>query len=153
MTQTPFSIRRATAKDTTTLAHFNIAMARETEDHALDTETVQAGVAHLFDAPEHGFYLVVESEDSVVGSLMITHEWSDWRDGLWWWIQSVYVVPNFRRQGVFSALYREVTTLARQDNRICGLRLYVEKDNTNAQQVYAHLGMSEAPYRVYEQLF
>ena len=128
-------------------------MARETEDQALDTETVQAGVAKLFDSPQHGFYLVVESEGAVVGSLMITHEWSDWRDGLWWWIQSVYVVPNFRRQGVFSALYREVTTLARQDNRICGLRLYVEKDNTNAQQVYAHLGMSEAPYRVYEQLF
>ena len=153
MTQTLFSIRRATAKDTATLAHFNIAMARETEDHALDAETVQAGVAKLFDSPQHGFYLVVESEGAVVGSLMITHEWSDWRDGLWWWIQSVYVVPNFRRQGVFSALYRKVTTLARQDNRICGLRLYVEKDNTNAQQVYAHLGMSEAPYRVYEQLF
>ena len=153
MTQSTLNIRRATAKDTLTLAHFNIAMARETEDHALDPEIVWAGVARLFDQPEQGFYLVVESEGSIVGSLMITQEWSDWRDGLWWWIQSVYVSPTFRRKGVFSALYREVNTLARQEKQVCGLRLYVEKDNTAAQQVYEQMGMTQTPYRVYEQLF
>ena len=150
MTQTLFSIRRATAKDTATLAHFNIAMARETEDHALDAETVQAGVAKLFDSPQHGFYLVVESEGAVVGSLMITHEWSDWRNVLFWWIESVYVPVEYRRSGVFSELYRHITELAKESSEVCGVRLYVEGENTPAQRTYSALGMNHKNYQVME---
>lgn len=150
MSSTNPEIRRATLEDAETIAAFNIAMALETENKALDANTVQAGVASLFDAPELGFYLVAEADGQIVASLMITTEWSDWRNGLFWWIQSVYVSPLFRRQGLFSQLYRHVESLAKGDSRVCGFRLYVEKENEIAQSTYRSLGMKETHYRLFE---
>jgi len=144
------TVRRATATDAPTLTEFNIAMALETEDHPLDRSTVLAGVTRLFQQPEHGFYLVAEYDKAVVGALMITKEWSDWRDGLWWWIQSVYVIKAQRRRGAFRTLYEYVCELAQSEDDVCGIRLYVEKDNSGAQSVYRDMGMSETHYRLYE---
>lgn len=127
-------------------------MARETEDRELDRQTVTAGVRALFEHPEHGFYVVADAGDRLAGSLMITTEWSDWRDGLFWWIQSVYVRPEHRRQGVYRALYRFVEDLSRERPEVCGFRLYVDRDNHRAQETYRSLGMSRTGYLVYEAL-
>ena len=145
-------VRRATAADAASLAEFNIAMALETEDHPLDRSTVLSGVTRVFQQPEHGFYLVAECDKTVVGALMLTKEWSDWRDGLWWWIQSVYVIKAQRQRGVFRTLYKHVCDLAQSEGNVCGIRLYVEKDNSSAQSVYREMGMLETHYRLYETL-
>lgn len=145
-------IRTAADDDVPTLARFNIAMARETEGKALDPETVQQGVRALLDDPSRGFYLVAERGDEIVGSLMITTEWSDWRNGTFWWIQSVYVRPKARRQGVYSALYAHVKEQAAEASSVCGIRLYVERTNTAARQAYQALGMVETGYRLYEEM-
>jgi len=145
------TIRRATADDAETLAGFNEAMADETEDKTLDPDTVRAGVRSVFDTPAQAFYLVAESEGDIVGSLMITTEWSDWRNADFWWIQSVYVRPQHRRTGVYTALHRDVRRRARAADDVCGLRLYVEQGNAAAQAAYDELGMEEPPYRMYEE--
>ena len=150
MTSRPLSIRFANKADAPTIAGFNLAMARETEDKTLDPATVRSGVASLFERPERGFYLVAELDGSVVGSLMITTEWSDWRDGVFWWIQSVYVLPAAQRRGVFSRLFRHVEALAQRDREVCGFRLYVERENKVAQSVYRSLGMGETEYKLFE---
>jgi len=147
------TIRRATSSDAETLAQFNEHMASETEDKTLAPETIRAGVRSLMDDPDAGFYLIAERDGDVVGSLMITTEWSDWRNGTFWWIQSVYVRAEARRQGVYSALHARVKQLARDAEDVCGIRLYVEKDNAAARQTYAALGMSETHYRMYEEEF
>ena len=147
------TVGKATPDDVDAIAQFNIAMAAETEDLTLDPSTVRAGVAGVLNDTDRGFYLVARSEGDLVGSLMITYEWSDWRNGNLWWIQSVYVVPSSRGQGIFRRLYEEVTAFAKDDQGVRGIRLYVEKDNHNAQQVYQRLGMSETAYRVFEALF
>ncbi len=146
------TIRRATVDDAETLARFNEAMARETEDKPLDPDTVRAGVRGVFDKPEQAFYLVAERDATVVGALMITTEWSDWRNADFWWIQSVYVRPEERRTGVYTALHRDVRQRARDAPDVCGLRLYVEQDNTEAQAAYEELGMTVPPYRMYEEM-
>ena len=146
------TIRRATIDDAETLARFNEAMAEETEDKPLDPDTVRAGVRAVFDRPEQAFYLVAERDDEIVGSLMITTEWSDWRNADFWWIQSVYVRPEARRTGVYTALHRDVRRRARDAEDVCGLRLYVERDNSAAQAAYEELGMAEPPYRMYEEM-
>jgi len=146
------TIRRAAVDDAETLARFNEAMAAETEDKTLDPDTVRAGVRAVFDKPEQAFYLVAERDGEVVGSLMITTEWSDWRNADFWWIQSVYVRPEARRTGVYTALYRDVRRRARDTEGVCGLRLYVERDNAAAQAAYEELGMDEPPYRMYEEM-
>lgn len=149
----PPIIRRATDQDVDQLIAFNCAMAQETENIQLDPVIVEAGVKALFERPESGFYTVAESSSNqLAGSLMITSEWSDWRNGVFWWIQSVYVRPEYRRQGVYRSLYIHVQELAKKDSLACGFRLYVEKDNQRAQKTYESLGMSETPYLVYEQL-
>ena len=107
----------------------------------------------LFRDSRQGFYLMAEVGGSARGSLMITYEWSDWRNGLFWWIQSVYVVPAARRSGVFTALYQYVKKMAQDDNAACGLRLYMEKDNLPARAVYMAMGMDTTPYQVFEDLF
>ena len=145
-----FAIRPATSADTKQIAEFNRRLAEETESKHLDVPTVLAGVQALLDAPEHGRYYVVESDDVVIGQLLLTYEWSDWRNGRFWWIQSVYVAPSHRRQGVFSALYGHVEELARQDPAVCGLRLYVEAHNADALETYRALGMSATGYHVLE---
>lgn len=146
----PF-VRPAEARDLETLVAFAAAMARETEDKALDEPTLRAGVAALLADPARGRTFVVESDGRVVAALMLTFEWSDWRNGFWWWIQSVYVAPAARRRGHYRTLHEHVRGLAAQEDDVCGLRLYVETDNTGAQATYRTMGMAEAPYRIYEQ--
>ncbi len=143
-------VRDASPADRETLAAYNSAMARETEGRALDPELIDRGVAALLTDPAKGRYWVAERDGRVVGQIMITREWSDWRNGHLWWIQSVYVHPDFRRQGVFAALYRHVESLARAAGNVCGLRLYVERDNDRARQTYLALGMADPGYRVME---
>jgi ribosomal protein S18 acetylase RimI-like enzyme len=145
------TIRRATVDDSEPLARFNEAMAEETEDKALDPDTVRAGVRAVFDKPDQAFYLVAERDGEVVGSLMITTEWSDWRNADFWWIQSVYVRPEARRTGVYTALHRDVRRRAHEADGVCGLRLYVEQDNAAAQAAYEELGMEAPPYQMYEE--
>ena len=127
-----------------------VSMAWETERTALELATVRAGVANAMNRPEYGFYVVAEIGDMVVGCMMITYEWSDWRNACQWWIQSVYVAPTHRRQGVFKRLYAFVEESAMEQRGVCGLRLYVEKDNMKAMKTYRSLGMEPTDYLVYE---
>ena len=142
-------IRAAVAADLPDLVAWNAAMAWETERKTLDPARLARGVAGVFEQPQRGFYLVAECDGAAVGSLLVTYEWSDWRCGDFWWIQSVYVAPAARRRGVFRALYAEVEQRARAA-RAVGLRLYVETANHAAQATYAGLGMQPCHYRMYE---
>jgi ribosomal protein S18 acetylase RimI-like enzyme len=144
-------IRLATPADAGALIEFNAAMALETEGKELLPDVIGAGVRSLLGNPAAGFYLLAE-QDSAVGSLMITKEWSDWRNGTFWWIQSVYVRPEFRRKGVYKSLYRHVQELASKDPAVCGFRLYVERENERAQATYSALGMKQTHYLVFEEL-
>ncbi len=146
-------IREAAPADAATIAAFNQAIARETEGMELDEDTILAGVSRLLAAPSRGRYWLAEVDSRVVGQTMVTYEWSDWRNGNIWWIQSVYVASDFRRQGVFSALYAAVESLAREDADACGIRLYVEKHNERAQATYRKLGMQGDTYLVMESMF
>ena len=140
--ENPIVIRQATHLDISTIVVFNIAMASETEDKALDPITLQQGVSEVLSYPVKGFYLLAVFSETIVGQLMITSEWSDWRNGYFWWIQSVYVKQDHRKRGVYKALNEEVLNLARLNGSICRIRLYVDKDNTSAQQDYRNLRMS-----------
>ena len=152
MSNNKFSIRQAEVKDAEAIAEFNRLMAFETEHKKLLPEVILAGVNAMIANPSHGFYLVAEDGDQIAGSLMVTTEWSDWRNGVVWWVQSVYVREEYRRQGIYRSLYEKVKALAEQDPSICGFRLYVEKDNVNAQKTYESLGMEETDYLMYEEL-
>lgn len=143
-------VRAARADDTGLLAAWAAAMAWETEHKRLDPDTLRRGIAAVFAAPRRGRYFVAERDGAAAGTLMLTTEWSDWRCGDWWWIQSVYVAPEHRRAGIFAALYRHVEAAARADADVCGLRLYVEKENAVAQRTYAALGMVDAGYHMFE---
>jgi GNAT superfamily N-acetyltransferase len=149
---TDLTIRPATRADVGALVEFNQAMARETESKRLDAATLERGVVGVFDDPRRGFYLVAERGGALVGGLLITYEWSDWRCGDWWWFQSVYVREAARRGGVFRALYADVEARARAAGAV-GLRLYVEWDNTRAQATYAALGMTQSHYHCYQKSF
>jgi ribosomal protein S18 acetylase RimI-like enzyme len=146
----PPTIRRAAPADAAVLADFNTRMAAESEGTTLPPATIAAGVAAILADPAKGVYYVAEHAGEVVGQLLITYEYSDWRDGWLWWIQSVYVRPDHRRQGVFRALYRHVETQARADPTVAGLRLYVEQENNAARQTYERLGMHQTRYLVME---
>lgn len=148
----PIAIRAARPADLPRLADFAQAMARETEAKQLDRTTVERGLQAVFERPGLAEYWVAEHAARMVGCLMLTYEWSDWRNGLWWWIQSVYVLPEARRSGVFSALYQHVRQRCAEDPAACGLRLYVEAQNLKAQATYRALGMVDAHYRVMEEL-
>ncbi|NVK12000.1 MAG: GNAT family N-acetyltransferase [Gammaproteobacteria bacterium] len=141
-------IRKATRADINSLVDFNQRMAFETEEKQLDDAVLRPGVTGVFDNDSRGFYLVAEDEQQIVGSLMVTYEWSDWRNGNFWWIQSVYVIPSARRTGVYKALYEQVKALAAR--QAIGYRLYVEKNNHIAQATYRSLGMSVCEYDMYE---
>ena len=144
-------VRDAVASDLEFVARGNEAMALETEHKTLDAGTVRRGVAAALAEPAHGRYFIAEDESGdAVGQVMVTYEWSDWRDGQFWWIQSVYVVPSARRLGVFTAMYRHLEALARTSPGVCGVRLYVESSNATAQRTYARCGMHDAGYRVME---
>lgn len=142
------TIRAASAADIPFLVSCNAAMALETEHKTLDRQLLTRGTEAVFDQPQRGFYRVAERDGVAVGCLMVSYEWSDWRNGDWWWIQSVYVIPGARRSGVFSALYADVETQARGTTGVVGIRLYVEHENRAAQSTYASLGMSDAGYRM-----
>ncbi len=144
------AVREARLDDLDWLAEGALAMALETEHRRLDPDTARAGIAAGLADPGKARYFVAEHEGARAGTLMLTEEWSDWRDGAWWWIQSVYVVPAHRRQGVFATLYRHVEALARDAPGVVGLRLYVESGNAAAQRTYTTLGMHDAGYRLYE---
>lgn len=144
------AIRQAVPSDTPVLVAFNEMMAQETEGISLDHMRIQKGIEALFGNPSRGVYYVAEADGKVVGQLMVTYEWSDWRNGTFWWIQSVYTDKNCRNKGVFRALYRHVESLARSRNDVCGLRLYVEEHNNRAQKTYESLGMEHSKYRMME---
>ena len=143
----PIGVRSAKVSDIAFLVDCNAAMALETEHKALDRDVLLRGTQAVFDDPRRGFYLVAERDGEPAGCLLVTYEWSDWRNGDWWWFQSVYVTPAARRGGVFRALYAEVERRAREAGAV-GLRLYVERDNARAQRTYASLGMEEEPYKM-----
>lgn len=148
-------IRKATWKDAGVVADFNLNLAKESEGLRLDARTVGKGVRALLKDPAKGVYFLAEENSKnppgqIVGQLMVTFEWSDWRNGTFWWIQSVYVPREFRGRGVFRSLYRHVLRLARKQGNVCGLRLYVEKENERALRAYEKLGMKETYYRIFD---
>lgn len=153
MSEPEILVRSARREDADLIAKFNSAMAWETEQKRLSADVVSRGVSALFDRQGAGVYFVAEVQARVVACLMVTYEWSDWRNGQFWWIQSVYVHPDYRRQGVFRALYNHVARVARKDPEVCGLRLYVERDNRAAQATYEQLGMDATPYLIFESEF
>ena len=146
-------IRLARSEDLPEIVEFNCRLARETEDLELNVARLRQGVERALADPAMGRYLMAEVDGQVVGQIMHTYEWSDWRCGMFWWLQSVYVMPDYRRSGVFSALFEELMRLARSDQDVCGLRLYVERGNLGAQKTYLNLGLADAHYRVHELLF
>lgn len=146
------AIRLATHTDIENIAQWNRAMAWETEAKALDGDVLARGVAAVFDEPRRGFYLVAERDGQPCGCLLVTYEWSDWRAGDFWWIQSAYVVEAARREGVFRRLYDDVKQRAQVAGAV-GLRLYVETENERAQQTYGGLGMERCHYFMYEAEF
>jgi ribosomal protein S18 acetylase RimI-like enzyme len=143
-------IRQAGPSDAAVICAFNCLMARETEGKDLDRALIEPGVRAVIEDPHKGRYLVAERDGEVVGQIGVTFEWSDWRNGWFWWIQSVYVAATARRQGVFRALYRHVEEAARADPSVIGIRLYVERDNAPAQSTYQNLGMRLTSYEVLE---
>lgn len=145
-------IRRAGLRDAPALVEFNRAMALETEGKVLLPRVIGAGVRGLLRRPDSGFYTVAELDGEVVAALMVTREWSDWRNGDFWWLQSVYVRPPWRRRGVYRQLYRHLQAQAAKKRAVCGFRLYVERDNRRAQATYRANGMDRTHYLVYEQL-
>jgi GNAT superfamily N-acetyltransferase len=157
MTRDSIHIRPATKDDADTIIEFNRAMALETETRRLDLATLRQGTLAFLESPKYGFYIVAElpepQTDKPIGQLMITYEWSDWRNGVFWWIQSVYVAPDRRGRGVFRAMYDHILIKARAEPRVCGVRLYVERQNHRAQSVYLRVGLLTSPYLVYERDF
>ncbi len=147
------TIRSATVADAATIVRFNALLADETEQITLDQNRLREGVEALLRDSTKGFYLIAEQDTIVVGQLMITFEWSDWRNGVFWWIQSVYVEKTARGTGAFKALFEYVRTLAASKPDVCGLRLYVERKNTRAKQTYERLAMHSSHYEMYEMDF
>ena len=145
-------VRTAHPEDAAIIAGFNAAMALETEQIALDRDILRKGVEALLADPSKGFYYLAERDGKIAGQLMITYEWSDWRNADFWWIQSVYVLPEFRGQGIFRSLYTFIEALARSSGNVCGLRLYVEKGNDRARGTYESLGMHGSHYEMMEVL-
>ena len=146
-------IRKARLADAPVIADFNTRLAWETEKLKLAPNTIKRGVRAVLKDASKGTYFVVEIDGTVIGQLMITYEWSDWRNGNIWWIQSVYVASDFRKQGVFRGLFQHVEKLAHTRREVCGLRLYVEKNNRRAHRTYESLGMRHTHYEIYETAF
>ncbi len=146
----PILVRPANPSDLKALVEFNSAMALETEGKNLDPDPLHAGVAAVLEDGLKGFYLVAECQGNPVGQLLVTSEWSDWRNAYFWWIQSVYVMPEHRRRGVYRALDQQVRAQAKLRGNVCGVRLYVDRRNHGAQKVYSSLGMVPSHYDMYE---
>jgi len=148
----PIIVRRATPADIPTIVDFNRRMALETEDKNLDLEVLTAGVKAAFADPNKGPYYLAEAYGEILGQAQITFEWTDWRDGWFWWFRGVYIRPDARRRGVFRAIYEHVYDLARKDGRVIGLRLYVEHNNKAAQETYRRMGMESANYFLFQKI-
>jgi len=150
-------IRPARREDMDSIVAFSAAMALETEGRRLDRARLREGTLSILAAPERGFFMVAELPEAgrhrLVGQLMITFEWSDWRNAVFWWVQSVYVAPAWRRQGVYRTMHDHIVAKAKADPQVCGIRLYVERDNLTAQTVYQCVGLAPSVYAVYEQDF
>lgn len=144
------NIRKALNKDIDVIARYNYNLAYETENKILDMNILTRGVEAIIKDESKGIYHVCEINGEVVGQIMYTFEWSDWRNGTFLWIQSAYVNKEFRGMGVFKALYKFIRDIADNDNNICGIRLYVEKENTIAKKTYKNIGMKECNYYIYE---
>ena len=145
-------IRQAIEADAPSIVEFQLAMAWETEKLKLDEPTVIKGVAAVFADPSKGAYYVAETDAKVVGSLLTTFEWSDWRNGTVLWIQSVYVRPEYRKRSIFSKLYKHIQKMVVDNYNLRGIRLYADKTNIPAHGVYEHLGMTAEHYQLYEWL-
>lgn len=145
-------VRKAKTEDLNSILEFQLAMAKETEGIELEYSTVEKGVAAVLQDATKGNYYVAEKNGKVIGSLLTTFEWSDWRNGTVLWIQSVYVVPEFRRKGVYSRLYEHVKNLVLENAGLKGIRLYADKTNAAAHKVYRKLGMSPDHYTTFEWL-
>ena len=150
-------VRPARMEDVDMLVTFSAAMALETEGRRLDMDRLRRGTQRVFDSPTRGFYVVAElsqeSSPGVIGQLLVTYEWSDWRDATFWWIQSLYVHPDWRRRGVYRRMHEYVRQQARSRSDVCGLRLYVEAGNTGAQAAYRQTGLFPSSYRIIEEDF
>ncbi|OQX95172.1 hypothetical protein B6I21_06780 [candidate division KSB1 bacterium 4572_119] len=150
---TEFTIEIGDAKDMFWIAECQVAMAKETENFELNYETVVNGVRFMFDNPDRGFYVIArQSSLEPAGILLVLKEWSDWRNGDVWWLHSVYVIPKYRRQNIFSRMFQFVEKIAQEKN-VKGIRLYVDKTNLKAQQVYEKLQMTKEHYEMYEKMF
>ncbi len=149
---TDFKIRKGEKEDLEIIVSNNIKMAKETENKDLDYETVKAGVESALEDPKKGEYFVIEFREKIIGQLMITKEWSDWRNCFFLWIQSVYTLPEFRGKGVFTKLFYHIESIAKKEG-YCGLRLYVDRSNEKAIKVYNKLGMRETEYLLFEKEF
>jgi GNAT superfamily N-acetyltransferase len=143
-------VRPARQEDVSLMVRWQMAMALETEDKPLDEAVLTRGIQRAFEDAQKGRYFIAEIEGRPAGTLMLTWEWSDWRDGWWWWIQSVFVDETFRRRGVYRALYAHVLAQAEADPEVRGIRLYVEQDNSSARRTYEFLGMQHPAYVMYE---
>lgn len=151
MSNQTLQIRPATLDDLETIVSFNVAMAEETEGKKLDREVHTEGARLALTDKARSAYYLAEIDGRIAGQTMVTFEWSDWRSGFFWWIQSVYVHPDFRRQGVFKTLYQHIQQLAKSKPDVCGIRLYVYHKNKRAIETYQHLGMTLTDYLVCEE--
>lgn len=151
------NVRLAKPEDAVSIASFSAAMALETEGRRLDLNRLHLGTIALIEAPARGFFIVAELEQGgrrrLLGQLMVTYEWSDWRNGVFWWVQSVYVAPDWRRRGIYRTIHEYIMGRAQADPQVCGIRLYVERDNQTAQTVYQRVGLTPSGYAVYEHDF
>ncbi len=153
MNEGSISIRPANTQDAEIVALFNQRMAWETEQKKLSEELVKPGSLEGITNPDRCRYFIAEINANIAGQAMVTYEWSDWRNGEFWWLQSVYVAPQYRGRGVFREILSHIEAQARATKQVCGLRLYVENDNELGQTVYNRLGLSDAGYRVFEKEF
>src|SRR5262245_7657671 len=151
------NVRLAKPEDASMIVSFSAAMALETENRRLDLDRLYEGTMALLESPDRGSFMVAELEQpnkcQLLGQLMITYEWSDWRNAVFWWVQSVYVTPSWRRRGVYRFMHNQIVAQARANANECGIRLYVEQDNHTAQTVYKRVGLVRSVYQVYEQDF
>ena len=153
MNQPKYFIEKATPSDAEWIVKFQLSMAQETENFKLNLDDVIKGVEHIFNESGHGFYVIAKNHlHNPIGSLLILKEWSDWRNANVWWIHSVYISPDYRRQGVFRKMYKYIEKLA-QNSGARGLRLYVDKSNETAKAVYSKLKMNNQHYKLFEKMF
>ena len=145
-----FHVRPAVTNDSATIVDFQLEMAKETEGLALNNKVLSEGVMAVFNDPQKGRYFVAEKNGKVVASMMITREWSDWRNQWVYWLQSVFIVPELRGQGLFRKMYETIQQLVKEDKDVTGIRLYVDASNKKALEVYKAVGMDGEHYRTFE---